>query len=672
MAIFAGLLGSTFEVYALTFLSWLSVVFIYRLALVVSDSRRVALVAGLLLSLNPLHVFFSKFPVTEIPALAFSLIGFSYLASYRAHPSSKMAWRWLWISVISFGCLFTTRISGFMYMPFIIALAVASAIKDPDRSLRKAMSLWGLAATGLFTVSVWYGLHWSGHYSRDIYRLSFERLFGHRWRVAMAVVVVLILGAWLAAVLMSRSERFRNTMSRFIVEPARRAVGPIVVLAILAGVFKIYQLGWTDRFLHDPWLGERWHLAHAGWGSVQASSFFALFVYLGLLLPAGMFLLVARRQNNPSVEFLRLFAAGFLVYALLLQWTVPYGPYYARYLVSEVVPYLGLFVVLAWSGMRPGAGRTVSSWLLGVSLVYMAYASAAQLGKSENDELYGSLRQLLAPVDSSDLVLMTGLQPGWPAAPQLKTPMVYTFGRTVISVTDDSLANHAYIAALDARYDDVFLLSTSPAAPPGFEPVGSTHIRIWAYNRSFFYPSHFGMSVEKKLYLYRLARRIFPLAQVQQLDNRGAWNKLLTSGWNAPENWGTWSQGKQAELVMDTRQLPRASHGLRLHFEANVLVTVNHPHQRISVSLNGDPVVEQTVTYPDSTIAFDVGIPPHLADSARKLRYRFDLPDAIKPNAIGLGVDGRVLAIGLKSIEAYPEQATLSKLPRKTPVYGAK
>lgn len=661
MAIFASVFGATSEVYALTLLSWLSVIFIYQLALTVSGSRRAALVAGLFLSLNPLHVFFSKFPVTEVPALAFSLIGFTYLVKYRNFADSGSPRRWLWISAMSFGCLFVTRISGFMYMPFIIALAAASAMMDADRSMRRAMFLWGVAVTGLFALSVWYGLHWSSHYSKDIYRLSFERFLGARWRVGVAGVVTLALAAWFASVWMSRSERLRHRMSRFILAPARYAIGPVVALTILAALFKIYQLGWTDRYIHDLSLGERWHLAHAGWGSVEASSLFALLVYLGLLLPAGMWLLIARRQENPGVEFLRVFVSGFLVYSLLLQWIVFYGPYYARYLVSEVVPYLGLFVILVWSGMRPGKWRASASWLLAISLVYMAYASSAQLGKSENDGLYGSLKQLLAPVDPSDLVLMTPLQPGWPAAAQIKTTVVYTFGRTVVSVTDDSLSDRAYISALDARYDDLFLISTSPAAPEGFEAVDSTLVKIWAYDRSFFYPSHFGVSVEKKLYLYRMTRPPFSLSRVEAFGDKGVWGQLLTSGWNTPESWGTWSQGKRAELVIDARQLPGALHGVRLHFEANVLVTPSHPLQRISISLNGAVVAERRITYPQSTTAFDIDVPPELSSAARKLVIGFDLPDAIKPISIGLGSDSRVLALGLKSMAVYPLEPTPSR-----------
>lgn len=654
MALFAGVLGSSSGVYALTLFAWLSVIFLYRLALVISGSRRVALLAGMLLALNPLHAFFSKFPVTEVPALAFSLMGFTYLAMFRGNDEGQRCARWLWISVASFGCLFAARISGFMYMPFLIALAAASSIEDSSRSLRKAMSAWGLAVTALYALSVWYGLHWSGHYSRDIYRLSFERIFRHKWHVGVAVSVVLILGAWLTVVFLSRSDRRREQMSRYLVAPARKALGLIVTLALLAGLIRIYQLGWTDHFAHDRWLGERWHLAHAEWRSVESSSLFALLVYLGLLLPAGVYLLVARRQDNPSIEFLRFFASGFLVYAALLQWTVPYGPYYARYLLSEVVPYLGLFVVLAWSCMRLGSWKRIASSLLGVSLAYMAYASAAQLGKAENDGLYGALKQLLAPVDSSDLVLMTSLSPGWPVSSQIKTPIVYTFGRQVINVSDESLNDHGYIAALNARYDDVFLLSSSSTAPLEFEPVGSTQVKIWAYDRSFYYPSGFKVGTEKQLYLYRMTRSVLPLLKVQKFDGNGAWKHFLLTGWSTAESWGTWSEGQHAELELDTRELPHPARGVRLHFEANVLVNAEHRRQRIAVSLNGVVVTQRDVVYPQSAIAFDIDIPTDMLDSSRKVHIGFDLPDAVTPQSIGLGNDPRRIALGLRSLEAYP------------------
>ena len=64
MAIVGGIFGPTSAVYALTFFGVLSIVFFYRVALLLTQSSTAALLAAGLLDLNPLHAFFSKFPVT--------------------------------------------------------------------------------------------------------------------------------------------------------------------------------------------------------------------------------------------------------------------------------------------------------------------------------------------------------------------------------------------------------------------------------------------------------------------------------------------------------------------------------------------------------------------------------------------------------------------------------
>lgn len=654
MALFAGIFGSAFGIYALSFLAWLSVLFFYRLALAVSASRRVALVAGLLLALNPLHAFFSKFPVTEVPALAFSLMGFTYLVAFCNQRNAVGNYRWLAISAACFGALFVTRISGFMYVPFFIALAIASTIMDTQHARRRSVFAWAMAVVALYALSVMYGLRWSGQYARDIYRLSFDRIFHENWRVDVAAMVLIGLAAWFALTLFARSIDNRKRMQRFLVEPVRRYIGVIVSLALAVGIFKIYRLGWTDHSAHDAWLNGIWHLTHSGMPAIEASSLYALIVYLGPFLPACFLAFVVRRQSDPRIEFLRLFVSGFFVYAAVLQWTVPYGPYYARYLLSELVPYLILLVVLIWSGMSSTPWKKIIKGMLALTLAYMTVASAAQLGKSENDGLYGALKQLLAPVDDNDLVLIDRDQTGLPTADEIKTPVVFVFGRSAISVTDSSLSDHGYLAALDARYDDVYLVSTSAALPPGFDGLGSSRATDWAFARTHLYPRALALRGDKRLYLSRLSRIVLPFGRGQRFDSAGPWNNWLSSGWADPELWGTWSYRHHAELVIDVRQLPYSASGLRLHFDANAFVTVNHPRQRVRVSFNGTSVGAYDVEYPTSKIGIDVDVSADILTSARMIHLGFELPDAISPKSLNGSNDERMLALGLTMVTVQP------------------
>ena len=239
MALFIGIFGSASGLYALSFFALLSVLFFYKLALTASGSSRTALIAGGLLAVCPLHVWFSKFPVTEVPALAFSLIGFTYLAAYFNHNGTAGKTRYLWISALAFGALFVTRISGFMYMPFLIGIAMVGTATDENRVRQRAISIWAIAVTILYGISVWYGLRWSSLYATDIYTLSFVKIFGGHWRLGIFVITVAVLSMWLMVACYAHSLSKRMRMHRYLVEPGRWMVGLILLLGFVIGLLKI-------------------------------------------------------------------------------------------------------------------------------------------------------------------------------------------------------------------------------------------------------------------------------------------------------------------------------------------------------------------------------------------------------------------------------------------------
>ncbi|WEN14946.1 hypothetical protein PY254_17215 [Rhodanobacter sp. AS-Z3] len=653
MALFSGIFGGAFAVYALTFFALLSVVFMHRLTLALTDSPRAALIAGLLLALNPLHAFFSKFPVTEVPTLAFSLIGFTYLALFWRAADGLYNRRWLLLSMLSFGALFAVRISGFMYIPFFVALAVASATVDTDRLRQRAIQFWVLGVSVLYAMSVVYGLHWSGQYSRDIYRMSFEPIFSHHWQAWLAVIVLLGLVVWLTLVVLAQGRR-RVDVERFVVSPTRRLVGLVVAAGLVLGIYKIYQLGWTSRFAGDPTLDSVWRLVGSHWGALQSSSLATLFVYLGPILPLAFLGLALRRQSEPSHEFLRLFAAGFLVYVLLLQWVVPYGPYYARYVLSEVVPYMLLFTVIVWAGMPRGSVRRMLSITLAITMIYSAGVTAAQLGQNESEGLYQSLSQLLAPVGSTDVVLLDTLGPGLPNDSELKTPIKFIFGLPAVTVSQASLDDWSYVGALNARYDDVFMVSSSSKPPAGFEFVNRTRIKVKAYEWNHSFPHKTFLREDMDLYLYRLATPIFPLGYEVSFAAPGAWNNWLASGWSTPENLGVWSNGLHAEIAIDARQLPHVKHDLRFSFKVVGLVTQAYPKQRVQVSMNGVASSHLTVTYPEGGAQLQLDVPASDLDALRKIHIDFYLPDATTPKALGINGDERVLGIRLEALTISP------------------
>ncbi|MEO6966882.1 MAG: hypothetical protein ABI132_00265 [Rhodanobacteraceae bacterium] len=647
MALFYGIFGSTFGIYALTFFALLSVLFCYRLTLLLTRSHNAALTAGALLALNPLHAFFSKFPVTEVPTLAFSLGGFTLLAAYWSADIERRQQRWLILSVLMFLCLFVTRISGFMYVPFFIALAVATLACDADAQRRRLMQRWAIAATAAYLISVVYGLTWSHSYSHDIYLAVFEPLLGEHWKAGVVVIVVGALLLWLGVAILARKPEWRSRFGGWIAGPLNILLGFIVFVALLIGLLKIYRLAWTSRYASDPWLADKWHLAGGGWQSVGATSLWTLMVYLGPLLVLAFLVLIGRRQVDPRIGFLRWFVAGFFAYALLLQWAIPYGPYYARYLLSELVPYLILFVVCAWSALRVGGGRAALSAALFLSVIYAAALSAAQIGKSEDDGAYQALARLTAPIEGNDLILLNTLDQNGPDTSLLKTPLLYTFGRNVVTVGNAALANPEYLAELDAIYDDLFLISPDPVPPPGFTLLDGVRFRVLAFQPTHFFPRGLVPTQDTVLYLFRLDHAQFPLGSVQSFTPGVAWVQWLGLGWGGAESWGVWSTANHAEMSINPRQLPDVKNGLILQLDARVFVTSAHSQQRVDISVDGVLIDHYSVVYPATILAIQIPISEELLKSPRRIEIDFALPGAVSPEAIGEGDDARQLAIGL-------------------------
>lgn len=654
MAVFDGIFGGTAGVYALTFLAIFSIVLFYRLALLLAGSYRAGLAAGGLLALNPLHAFFSKFPVTEVPTLCFALIGFLFLAAAWSSARGKREFRiWLSVSVLAFLCVFTTRISGFMYVPFFIALAWAALVFDTDRIRCRNLQFWAAGVTVVYLVSVAYGLVWSHSYSHDIYSLSFSPLLGVHWKGALAVIGVLVAVIWVLLAWLVRKEGVRARFGKWFERPVDWVPTIVVWGALLLGLVKIYRLAWTSHYASDPWLAAMWNLADAGRASVEASSLWTLAVFLGPFLVCAFLLLATIRKHEPRIAFLFWFVSGFFAYILLLQWVTPYIPYYGRYLLSELVPYTILFVVCIWSGLRPGLGRKLLTAVIVVSAIYATGLSAAQIGKNEYAGAYTELARAIAPVGPSDMVLLY-LQPNSPFdQDQIKTPLLYTFHRETVTVGPSDLSDAAYMAKLNSLCNNVFLLTEGGYAPAGFKLVTSTQFNIRRYQWNHTFPRKLGPPSDIVLNLYQMEHAQLPEKTPLGFVTNGAVIGWLESGWSAPEGWGTWSSGKQAILRIDSRELPDAK-SLSLHVEAKAFVEPQHPEQRISVAVNGQPAGRYTIHYPNKIFSMDIPLGQVDAESRRVFRVVFDLPDATSPQAIGVSADGRDLALALVSVSIEP------------------
>jgi hypothetical protein len=479
MAASAQVFGPTRAGGAMLLFALLSVLCFQRLALQLGGSPRAAAAAALLLATNPLHALFSTLPLTEVPTLGFSTAGFCLLAMYAASPARPR--RWLLLSALCFTALFLTRISGFMYLPIVLAIGAGAWLLDADRARARDLQAWSLAVVAAYALSVAYGLTWSAPYSRKIYGDAFVPLAGVAWPTRFALAGVLVAAAW-AVLWRWPSGRLARAL-RAAVAPAERLLGPLLCALVLLALWKGWRLGFGTLDAGGSALQYFPGLVGAGWMSLAHLSVSVLAMYLGPF--ALLALLVVGFGRWPAGgRLLLLFVACFLAYAALLNWVLPYQPYYGRYLLSELLPYALLMLCCALAWTRGRAPRAALGIVLLLSLAGNGLLLARQAGPPENAGARQSIAALAERLGAGDLLLLDGYHvPGFEPK-EVKTPLVFMFGKQVATVGHGAMSDVGYLRQLQSRFGRVLLATTDDHAPPGFRRIGRHPLRSFGFEHS--------------------------------------------------------------------------------------------------------------------------------------------------------------------------------------------
>ena len=211
MAIFGGILGLNHASWSQIFFGLLSLFFAALIAESLSRDWKVGIAFAGLLAALPLHVFFSKFPISEMPMLAFAFMGVYALLRGADCGNDSTQPRWLILAALAFATVFLTRISGFVYLPAVYAGALMCHVFIEDTKQRRRWTVFWLAVLASYFGSVIYGLVWSSPYAHDIYFMHFGSLLP--W-VPWGLAVAALLGAIPFA--MSRGDAGRRRLRRWL------------------------------------------------------------------------------------------------------------------------------------------------------------------------------------------------------------------------------------------------------------------------------------------------------------------------------------------------------------------------------------------------------------------------------------------------------------------------
>lgn len=648
MALFAGIAGDDQRVYSLVFLSLANLLMLSLLAYQLAGRRPAAgFIAAALLAINPVHVFLSRFPVSENVSVFFTAAAFYGLVRYlKAPPGRPGAALELAFSALAWAGAFFTHIGAFMYAPLIGGAVLAGLVRAGSPSERRAPAAYGLAVVAAWGLALAFNTRWSFPYSFDVYRSLFGDaaallLLERGWMVVAAAAVLVVAAAWLVG---ARRAAFLEVTSSPRVRAAAAGALVVVVFAAVAwALFNAWRLGFTTHFAADPWIGQRWALANAGWHGFMHSAIAALAVYVSpFLLVFCLAMLWLRRAALDAYEgFLIAVVALFFVVRVAMDGITPYY-FYSRYLGQEVVPYV-LVLAAVWLQRLLAAGtaraRAAAGAVFALALGWQAWALAPQYPGGEMHRVHASLKPIAAQIRERDLLMLAGGD-----YPALRTALEYYYGRNIMRV--DAAQLREAIRRHAPTWADLYVLSDADNLP-GLAYLGAHAIRhdrysdVGALNTL---PRH-SSGREFRFYLYRANRaeaaRLRP-GDTVSFAASGHLQPYLGAGWSGQEQFMRWTEGPTATLL-----LPLAEPGL-LRFEVRA-----HNCVPVQVRVNGEPRARWTFTdcarYGERQLA--IQREDLAAASGGVVQVTFDMPTVKAPAEVSPAAsDQRKLGISVTRI----------------------
>ena len=478
--------GDSNRVYSLIFFSLISIVGFYLLCLELTEGNKTAsALVSIFLALNPLHAFFSKFPVTEIVALAFSCLGFLYLIRYYQKASKgHLMHFYLILSAGLFTCMFFTRISGFLYMPFFYLFTIITILFEKDKSVRKHLIFYFISIFILYAISVVYGMNYSYPYSHDIYRGSFKHIFHNDWEIKLSwLIIVAILFLPIFWLLKERIAKlifpFRKNFSALVYSA--------VLIVIIMASYKAYLLAFTDTYAGDGWIGG-WEMAGTGWKSLAHANVYVVMLYLSpfgfLLFLYANIRLMLKQNNNVIWMAFAVFLAMFWYVGTVMRFTTPYHFYYGRYFLSEIVPYSLLAIAIVCGDLinRNQRSKIISITICALIAAYFGYFTVHQFSKKSGDGAYAPLKQIHDHMEENDLLLMYKKDFAGEIA-YIKLPLSYYFNLNVCEF-EKIVDLEIFIKKnfLD-KFGSVFILSNEAVQFPFLISVDEIHYKQGWYDK---------------------------------------------------------------------------------------------------------------------------------------------------------------------------------------------
>lgn len=487
MSVFSRLFGSENRVYSLVFFSLISISAVFLIVQKLTGSNTPAIIAGILLALNPLHAFFSKEPSSEVVFMAFIFSGLYFLLKYyTASKSLKQNKIHLILSAGLIGCSFFTHIHGFMYLPFFYFLAIISILYVKDKTLKLHMLIYVTSILSLYGLSVLYGYNYNFSYLNEVMGPVFYAFLGNSWKFRLvSSLVVLFVIPFLLYYVKSKNLNFFNRLENAV----NNKRGLLLFVAFLfLSLFVFYK----------------YFFVIFSSGSLYYVDFLIKIVSLPIfILPFFAMYMYSKREIG-------LFSVCFL-FVLFFFFYLQYGnlPIYpnSRYLLPELVPLciiLSSFMLADMLKNRKTIKILACVVLLFVASSYIYYLSFQFQGKN-SEGVSESLIEVSKHIKDRDLLLFE--KNNYYPYLFIKPTLEYYYMKPVFGIDDALNLTLPEFSNFFQNYNDVFLLAMreiNQTPDLKFDQISNISFRRGNYKETVI-PVIYGLD-EKKLWLYKLNR----------------------------------------------------------------------------------------------------------------------------------------------------------------------
>jgi hypothetical protein len=472
MSIFGPIFGSDNRVYALTFFSILSIVGFYLLSTEVGKGKKgVGLLATFLLAINPLHVYFSRIPTTEIVAVVFMFFGLYYMLRWFYSLKGPRARNWEgFVSLISFNALFYTRMSAVFILPVAVIILLYGFILVKNKATKKVYISYGVTWLLTFIISLFF-------YKIFLPQL-FDQIVGNRFLsyfenpyISVSVIVFSVIFA--ITMFLQKGRELVGTAMRFIYKK--------LWLIFLFTIFSlmIYSLYFYVKEVFVE--GGIEFLSYESLSALKQQGFLTTVLYLS---PLGFVLLVfsvwdRRKTNNLYIGVILLILIGSLLYNWGILRLTQYHYYFARYQLTELIPFgLLLISILLGSMLKRPKLKILSVFLIVLLSIYSLYFSVIQLRDSEGLKIE-NLEYIEDLVGEDDALIV--VRTDFTSFNQIVFPLRYYYGIDVVPMLSPRYLQNDDFKEIKYSHENSYILSTistfEEGNPKRFELIGEVEFR---------------------------------------------------------------------------------------------------------------------------------------------------------------------------------------------------